>query len=88
MNIFKKLKLGVNALRFLGKIKESYMTKGMKSSEFWLTVIGSLVTMFQAIQGTLDPKTATIIGATLTAVYTIARALTKSGEAKTATSDQ
>lgn len=53
------------------------MTRGMRSSEFWLTVIGGLVTAFQAVSGSLDPRTATYIGAGLTAVYTIVRGIVK-----------
>lgn len=56
------------------------MTKGMKSSEFWLTLITSAITIVQSLQGNLDPKTATIILACLNGVYTIARAFVKGNE--------
>lgn len=71
--IFQLIKIG----RLLMK------SRGVKTSEFWLTILSSLVTMFQAIQGNLDPTLATIIGAVLTAVYTIGRSLAKKGEAET-----
>lgn len=80
MGLISKVKSLFQFASLYRKVKEEYMTKGMKSSEFWLTLIASITTMFQAIQGNIDPKLATIIGAVLTAVYTIARALVKSSE--------
>ena len=82
MNLIKKIKLLFKFKGLYKKIMEAKMSKGFKSTEFWLVVVGSLVTAFQALQGTLDPKIATIVGASLTCIYTIMRSLTKSSEAK------
>ena len=80
MGLIQNIKTFWNLRSNWNKIKEEYMTKGMKSTEFWLTLITGLTTAFQAFQGSLDPKTATIIGAVLTAIYTIARAYVKANE--------
>lgn len=82
MGLIAKIKMLFKFKALFNTVKEKYMTKGFKSTEFWLTVISSLVTMFEAIRGNIDPQVATIVGAVLTAVYTIARALVKTEEAK------
>lgn len=85
MGLIQNVKLLFKFNGLYAKIKESYMTKGMKSTEFWLTIIAGLTTVFQTFQGSLDPKTAAIIGAVLTCVYTVARSFVKSSEATTDT---
>ena len=51
---------------------------GVQTSEFWLSLIAMAATAFSTISGHLNPQIAAIVGAVITAVYTIARALTKS----------
>lgn len=60
------------------------MSKGMRSSEFWVTIISGLVTAFGAVQGSIPPDVAVWIGAALAGIYTFARSLVKSkqGEGK------
>lgn len=50
---------------------------GYKTTEFWITAIGTAMTFFQSIQGSLDPKVGAIVMAVMQAAYAIARALAK-----------
>lgn len=50
---------------------------GWKTTEFWLTGLTALGTLFGAIQGSIPPKWAGIISASLAGVYGLVRAFTK-----------
>ena len=54
------------------------MRKGIKTTEFWLTVIGIIGTLIPMLSGMIEPKTWSIISAVLIGLYTIARAYVKS----------
>ncbi len=77
MNLVQKFKLLLAARRAEKTIKEAYMSKGLKTTEFWLTVITNLQVLAEAFKGSIDPKTAAIIIASLNAVYAVARSLVK-----------
>lgn len=62
------------------------MKSGWKTSEFWMTVVGQLMTLAGALNGVLDPKTAAIVSAVLTGVYSILRTLAKQPEITTVVS--
>jgi len=84
MGFFKKIKAGLTLLKTVKKIKKlrkAYMTEGMRTSEFWMAILVTLVTTFEAIKGNIDPELAIKIGAILTAVYTVARAFVKGKKA-------
>lgn len=61
---------------------------GWKTSEFWLTVLGTtLPTLIGAANGVIPPKWATIILAASSAGYGLIRAITKGTETKAGKSD-
>ena len=53
------------------------MKSGRKTSEFWLTVIGSGVAIFSAVGGLIPADLSAKIIAGAVMVYTIARAIVK-----------
>lgn len=81
MGLVARLKVLLRLKDVYKKVKESYMTKGMKSTEFWMTVVAQVITFVESIQGNLDPKTAIIIVSVLNCIYTIGRSLVKKEEA-------
>lgn len=52
-------------------------TAGVKSSEFWLTLITVLGSLGAQVQGVIPEPWGTIVAAVLTAVYTVARVFIK-----------
>lgn len=77
MSIIDKIKLFFTVSKELNKIREAKMKSGWKTTEFWLTVLGALLSVL-AMAGSLIPPTLTaqIVGG-LIMVYTIARAIVK-----------
>ena len=53
-------------------------TKGVKTTEFWLTVATMIASIAAAVAGALPEKWAAIATTVSAAIYTIARAFTKS----------
>lgn len=50
---------------------------GWKTTEFWLTVVTTALSVFSPFAAAIGPKTAALIGAASTAVYTAGRAYVK-----------
>ena len=50
---------------------------GWKTTEFWGKVLVQALTLFGAIHGMLDPKTAIVVGGILEGIYNIMRPLQK-----------
>ena len=77
MKVLKKIKLYFKVQKEVKRIKEGAMKSGWKTTEFWLTVIGSGVAIFSAVGGLIPADlSAKIIGGAVM-VYTIARAIVK-----------
>jgi hypothetical protein len=76
--MFKKIKALLVMRKQYKIMKEVFKMKdGMKTSEFKLTVIGSALTIWGALQGLIPHDlAATIVGCSL-GVYTIARSVVK-----------
>jgi len=64
------------------------MKDGIRTTEFWLTVVSQLMTLAGALNGIIDPKTAAIISAVLTGVYSVLRTLAKNPDITTVVSVQ
>ena len=83
MSLLAKLKAALALRRFINEAKKGATkmegTKpGWKTSEFWLTVLGTtLPTLIGAGAGVIPPKWATIILAASSAAYGLIRAITK-----------
>lgn len=83
--IFKKIKLAVTFNSAYENIKEVYMAQstatkpGWKTSEFWLSALTILGSLFGALQGKIPDTVAEVGAAVVTAGYAIARAITKKG---------
>ncbi|MCD6437306.1 MAG: hypothetical protein J7L56_03445 [Halomonas sp.] len=58
------------------------MRKGVKTSEFWLTVLTVIGMLIPVLQGTINPETWAIISGVLVGAYTIARAVVKATASK------
>jgi len=54
---------------------------GFKSSEFWLTLIAGVVSLFGQVQGFIPEPWGTVVAAIVTTAYTIARTILKGKEA-------
>lgn len=52
---------------------------GLKTTEFWITILYELGIIATAIQGSLPPKWAALAGSVGTLAYGISRGLAKSG---------
>lgn len=56
---------------------------GWKTTEFWLTLLGTTIpTLVGALTGVIPPETAAIIVAVANGVYGVIRAATKKADAK------
>lgn len=86
--IWKNRKIITTASNSFDTIKEAQMKSGWKTSEFWMTAVGQLMTLAGALNGVLDPKTAAIISASLTGVYGVLRTLAKNPDITTVVSVQ
>ena len=77
MNLIQKIKLYFKVRKEFKKIKEGAMKSGWKTTEFLLTVIGSLTAIFFALRGLIPADlSAKIVGVAIM-TYTIARAIVK-----------
>jgi len=77
MNLIQKIKLYFKVQKEFKKIKEGAMKSGWKTTEFLLTVIGSLTAIFFALRGLIPADlSAKIVGVAIM-TYTIARAIVK-----------
>jgi len=77
MNLIQKIKLYFKVRKEVKKLKEGAMKSGWKTTEFWLTVIGSGVAIFSAVGGLIPADLSAKIIAGAVMVYTIARAIVK-----------
>jgi hypothetical protein len=59
------------------------LKSGIKSTEFWLTVLTQVSVIASGLSGILDPKIATILTVVGTSLYTIMRTLAKEPEITT-----
>jgi len=50
---------------------------GWKTTEFWMTVIGNLVTVVGTLNGTIPPEKCAIIVSILNTIYTVLRTFAK-----------
>jgi hypothetical protein len=55
----------------------SPVTPGIKTSEFWITVLGSVLSLFGQYQGAIPEPWGTVTATVLAAIYTIARTILK-----------
>jgi hypothetical protein len=83
MNIFAKLKLAL-AIRtpvteVAGQLKQ--IKSGWKTLSFWVTLIGSLVSLAAAVKGFIPAEYSLIITTALVTVYNILRGLAKADSA-------
>ena len=77
MNIIQKIKLYFKVQKEVKRIREGAMKSGWKTTEFWLTIIGSGVAIFSAVGGLIPADlSAKIVGVAIM-TYTIARAIVK-----------
>jgi len=77
MNLIQKIKLYFKVRKEFKKIREGAMKSGWKTTEFLLTVIGSLTAIFFALRGLIPADlSAKIVGVAIM-TYTIARAIVK-----------
>ena len=77
MKVLKKIKLYFKVQKEVKRIREGAMKSGWKTTEFWLTVIGSGVAIFSAVGGLIPADlSAKIVGVAIM-TYTIARAIVK-----------
>ena len=53
------------------------MKTGIKTTEFWLTILANVVAVVGALQGVIPAETAAIIIAALNAVYGFLRTIAK-----------
>lgn len=60
------------------------MSKGLQTTEFWVTVATEVGVVAAALQGSLPPKWAAIAAAVSSAAYGIARGLAKMSQTNTA----
>ena len=81
MNLWAKLKLILKLNKiiknFIKEVKEMKPKSGFLTSEFLLTVIGSLMAIFFALRGLIPADLSAKIIAGAVMVYTIARAIVK-----------
>ena len=82
MNIFQEAYLALKFEKWLSaEIKEAKQmtgtTPGWKTSEFWLTLMATLGSLYGSVQGFVPAPWNVIVPAVGVAVYTIARTLLK-----------
>lgn len=75
--LWKNRELIKTALKATDQVKEVYVKNGLKTTEFWMTIITNIVTIVPLFQGILKPETAAIILAAANGVYGVLRTLTK-----------
>lgn len=79
MGLFAKLKLLIKASKPVGQFVNQ--VKGArakyKTIPFWLSIVGSLISIAAALQGVIPATTAVIITTSLTAIYNILRGADK-----------
>lgn len=82
MNIFQKLKALIAvrkpAQELITNVKE--IQRGYKTFAFWLTLVGSVMSVVGAISGLLPIPAALIATTTLTVLYNVLRGLLKADE--------
>ena len=83
LNIIKKIKILLALNSSINKIKENKMKNGIKTTEFWLTVLTQLGVVIGALNGVIPAETATISTIVINAVYTVMRSLSKNPEITT-----
>lgn len=59
------------------------MKAGIKTTEFWLTVLTNLLAVIGVLEGVLPAQTAAVIVAVLNGIYGVLRALQKAPEITT-----
>lgn len=59
------------------------MKPGWQTTEFYLTVLGNVMSVWSMVSGSVDPKTGLIVTAILNGAYTVMRTLAKSPEITT-----
>ena len=75
--LWSKIKTLISLKKGVTKIKEDYMTKGLKSSELWLTVLGVIANVWAASQGMISAELSLKIITVAIGVYTVARGIAK-----------
>jgi len=77
MGILDKIKALFVLNKEFNKIKEAKMKSGFRTTEFWLTALTSLLSVYGAVSGLIPQDLALKIVAGIIMVYTIARAIVK-----------
>lgn len=83
MNIIEKIKLLLLLKKSEKEIETMALKSGIKTSEFWLTVLTQIGVVVTGLSGIIDPKIATILSVASGALYTVLRTLAKSPEITT-----
>lgn len=74
MNIFQKVTALFKVLKILQEVK---MLKGLRTTEFWISLGGIVYAVWTAAQGMIDPALSVQIVGIVVAVYALARAISK-----------
>jgi uncharacterized membrane protein HdeD (DUF308 family) len=82
INPIKAIKFFFQAKGDISKIKEAKMKSGVKTTEFWVTVIGALVNVALFFYAGIDPKILALVITGLACVYTVARTIVKATVSK------
>lgn len=85
MNLWQKLRLLLAIKKFFndiqkakeGKKMNNEVKSGIKTTEFWLTVVTNLITIIGTLKGVIPAETMAIILAVLNGIYTVLRSLVK-----------
>jgi hypothetical protein len=87
--MFNKLKDIISKMKLLIKVREPITTlftqvkeakRGYRTMAFWVSVLGTLISLVGALNGVIPPQIAIIITTILTAIYNIIRGTEKSEE--------
>ena len=87
--MFSKIKDMLSKLKLLIKIKEPMLAlisqikeakRGYRTLAFWVSVLGTLISLVGALNGVIPPQIAIIVTTILTAIYNIIRGMNKSEE--------
>ena len=84
MGIIAKIKALWMTRKALNQVKEVYVKNGLRTTEFYLTLLATLTTMLEAFKGNLDPKWAAVATSALALGYAVVRAITKAAASVTA----
>ena len=76
LSLGQKAKLLLNIYKAYKEVKK--MHKGIKTTEFWLTLIAIIGSLIPMLSGVISPNTWAIVSAVMVGLYTIARAWVKS----------